>query len=231
MAQIGHTDPKSSPSGPLDLNPAGARPVDGRVMVRRNQVGRATVATVAVVAAAVVVAVARGGGEDPAVPIRPAAFDWLHPRAIPFSWSALRVPESPAQLPLPTGWKQARGDAGTRTAELEGPSGGIAGYLNATPRQGEETLANWPEFRPDHNRDEGDRDVRLLASAPRLRFRSGTGSCVLDSYLTTAGRRYREIACIVAGRSASTVVVAAAAPRRWATEAPVLERAVAGFET
>jgi hypothetical protein len=198
--------------------------------VRRNEVGRATLATVVVVAVAAIIVV-RGGGEDQAAPIRPAVFAWLHPRVIPSSWSVLRVPESPAQLPLPTGWKQAHGDAGTRTAELEGPSGEIAGYLNATPRQGEETPASWPEFRPDHNRDEGDRDVRLLASAPALRFRGGTGSCVLDSYLTTAGRRYREIACIVAGRSASTVVVAAAPPGRWATEAPVLERAVAGFET
>jgi hypothetical protein len=201
-------------------------------MVRRNPVRRAAVVAVAVtVAVGVIAAIAQGGGEDPAAPVRPGAFAWLRPRAIPSSWSALRVPGTPAELPLPTGWRRASGDAGTRTAELEGPSGEIAGYLNATPRQGDETLASWPEFRPDHNRDEGDREVRLLASAPELRFGGGTGSCVLDSYLTTAGRRYREIACLVAGRSASTVVVAAAPPGRWATEAPVLERAVAGFET
>jgi hypothetical protein len=200
-------------------------------MVRRDRFGRIGVTAVAVVAAAVVVAIAHGSGAGQAAPLRSAAFGWLHPRAIPSSWSELRVPGSPARLPLPPGWRRASGDAGTRTAELEGPSGQIAGYLNATPRQGDETPASWPEFRPDHNRDEGDREVRLLASAPGLRFRGGTGSCVLDSYLTTAGRRYREIACLVAGRSASTVVVAAAPPGRWATEAPVLERAVAGFET
>lgn len=133
-------------------------------------------------------------------------------------------------MPLPNGWARARGDAGTRTAELKRPSGEIAGYLNATPREGAETPANWPRFRPEHDRDEGDRDVRLLASGQRLRFRSGTGSCVLDAYRTITGARYREIACIVAGRSASAVVVAAAPPRLWATEAPVLERAIAGFE-
>lgn len=111
------------------------------------------------------------------------------------------------------------------------PSGRIVGYLNATPRQGSETLANWSDFRVDHNRDEGDRDVRLLGSASRIRFRSGAASCVLDSYSTSAGRRYCEIACLVAGRTASTVIVAAAPPGRWAEEAPLLERAVTDFTT
>jgi hypothetical protein len=203
------------------------------VTARRNWT-LATAAIVAVLAVVTVaVAIARGGDGGPVAPVHPhpGAFAWLRPRAIPSSWSALRVPGSPARLPLPGGWKQAHGDAGTRTAELENSSGEIVGYLNATPQEGKETLANWSQFRPAHNRDEGDREVRLLASARGLPFQGGTGSCVLDSYLTAAGTRYREIACLVAGSSASTVVVAAAPPRRWAAEALVLERAVAGFET
>jgi hypothetical protein len=112
-----------------------------------------------------------------------------------------------------------------------GPSGRIAGYLNATPRQGSESAANWSVFRVDHNRDEGDRDVRRLAHGTNLRFRSATGSCVLDSYRTSSGNRFREIACIVSGRSATTVIVAAAPPSHWAVEAPVLERAINSFTT
>jgi hypothetical protein len=105
------------------------------------------------------------------------------------------------------------------------------GYLNATPRQGTETAANWSDFRVGHNRDEGDRDVRLLAAAAGLRFRSGSGSCVIDSYRTETGNPYREIACIVSGRSATTVIVASAPPSRWAEEAPMIERAINGFTT
>jgi hypothetical protein len=223
--------PRARGARRLDLNSTTESLVIRQVTIRKDWM-RAAVATAAVLAvAAVVVAVAQGGDGGPVPPVHPGAFDWLRPRGIPSSWSALRVPGSPARLPLPGGWKQAHGDAGTRTAELENSSGDIVGYLNATPKEGKETLANWPRFRPAHNRDERDREVRLLASARGLPFQGGAGSCVLDSYLTATGTRYKEIACIVAGSSASTVIVAAAPPRRWAVETPVLERAVAGFET
>ena len=53
---------------------------------------------------------------------------------------------------------------------------------------------------------------------------------MIDSYSTTR-MRFREIACIVAGPRATTVVVAAAPARRWAHEAPLLRRAVASFRT
>jgi hypothetical protein len=131
---------------------------------------------------------------------------------------------------VPPGWRSTDGDPGTRTAISRGPSGRIAGYLNATPRQGAETAANWSAFRVAHNRDEGDRDVRLQAAATGLRFRGASGSCVLDSYRTESGARYREMACIVSGRS-TTVIVAAAPPQRWPAEAPTIERAIADFTT
>jgi hypothetical protein len=160
-----------------------------------------------------------------------ASFAWLHPSPVPVGWTTRQLHGSPARLSAPPGWRPAAGDPGTRTLVSRSPSGRIVGYLNATPRQGDESAADWPAFRVDHNREEGDRDVKLLAAAAGLRFRSGTGSCVIDSYLTTSGNRYREIACLVSGRSAATVIVAAAPPSHWAVEAPVLERAVSGFTT
>jgi hypothetical protein len=188
------------------------------------------VAAAAVVAA---IAVARSGGDSDTQPSQAGgkAFGWLRPGALPAAWSTLPLPNSPARLPLPPGWRATTTDPGTQTAILRGHSGEIAGYLNATPRQGKESLADWADFRVEHNRDEGDRDVRLLAHVTGFRFPSATGSCVLDAYRTSSGRRYREVACIVAGHSATTVIVAAAPPRLWDAEAPTIQRAITGFTT
>ena len=190
-------------------------------------------ATVVVFISVVAVAVADQGGRDPQPPAtgRATAFAWLHPGLVPAGWTTRRLPGSPARLSAPPGWRPARSDPGTRTMVSRGHSGRIVGYLNATPRQGEESAVNWPAFRLAHNREEGDRDARRLAAGADLRFRSGTGSCLIDSYLTTSGNRFREIACIVSGRSVTTVIVAAAPPSHWAVESPVLERAVNAFTT
>lgn len=196
----------------------------------RKTIALTVVLALAAIAAAAVAA-AGGGETQPGSGTQARAFDWLRPGAVPGDWSMRRLPGSPASLPVPPGWALEAGDPGTRTAVLRGASGEIAGYLNATPRQGEESLSNWGEFRVEHNRDEGDRDVTLLAAASGLRLRSGRGSCVLDSYRTTSDSRYRELACIVAGPAATTVIVAAAPPRRWKAEAPTLRRAVALFAT
>jgi hypothetical protein len=104
----------------------------------------------------------------------------------------------------------------------------IDAYLNATPRQGSETLANWSRFRPEHNRGEGNRSLRVLASASGLSFRSGRSSCVIDGY-TTSKAAYREIACLVAAPSGSAVVVAAAPTSLWDDQVATLERAVSSF--
>jgi hypothetical protein len=106
----------------------------------------------------------------------------------------------------------------------------IRGYPNATPRQGGEAV-EWASFRVDHNRDEGDVDVKPVASATNLRFRNGHGSCVIDTYKSSSGRSYREIACIVAGARATTVVVGAAPPAQWSRQGPALERAISSFLT
>jgi hypothetical protein len=78
--------------------------------------------------------------------------------------------------------------------------------------------------------EESSKDVRLIASAHRLRFRSGQGSCVIDSYRTSR-TRYREIACLVAGAHTSSVVVGAAPSKTWAQRAETIERAVASLRT
>jgi len=154
-------------------------------------------------------------------------FAWLRPAPPPTGWKVARIPGG-STLAYPPGWKPIKTDPGTATVALLGGGKRIDGYLNATPKQGSETPANWRSFRVDHNRGEGSRNVRLAASADDLRFRSGRGSCVVDSY-TTSKAAYREIACLVAGPSSSAVVVAAAPVELWHDQAATLQRAVSSF--
>lgn len=155
------------------------------------------------------------------------AFAWLRPAPPPADWNVARI-RGGATLSYPPGWRPIKTDPGTATAALVRGGDGIAGYLNATPRQGQETLENWSSFRPDHNRDEGDRSVHLIASSTGLRFRGGQGSCVIDEY-TTSKATYREIACLASGARSSAVVVAAAPTSGWHEEAATLRRAVSAF--
>ena len=155
------------------------------------------------------------------------AATWLRASPPPAGWPVAAVP-SGAQLIYPPGWRSVHGDKGTVTAELRGAHGDLVGYLNLTPRQGEETLATWPEFRTDHNREEGDRQVRRLAAATNLTFPSGSGSCVRDSYTTRTRAHYIEIACFVVGSRTSAVVVGAAPPAAWPRVATDIGRAIVG---
>jgi acyl-CoA reductase-like NAD-dependent aldehyde dehydrogenase len=98
-----------------------------------------------------------------------------------------------------------------------------------TPREGHETQADWPRFRVEHNAEEGDREVTMLAAARNLRFRAAGGTCVRDSYVTTTGAQYTELACLLTGRHTSAVVVGASPPGVWAKMGPLIERAIAAF--
>jgi hypothetical protein len=159
------------------------------------------------------------------------AFRWLQPRPAPSGWKVARLPSGAATFAYPRSWRPIRTDPATASVALIGHGRGIRGYLNATPRQGTETLANWPSFRIHHLReDDSSKDVRLIASARGLRFRSGRGSCVIDSYRTSR-TRYREIACLVAGARTSSVVVGAAPSRTWTQQAETIERAIASLRT
>jgi hypothetical protein len=92
-------------------------------------------------------------------------------------------------------------------------------------------LANWPSFRIQHLlEEESSKDVRLIASAHGLRFRSGRGSSVSDSYRTSR-TRYREIACLVAVARSSSVLVGAAPWKTWAHQAETIERTIASLRT
>jgi hypothetical protein len=192
--------------------------------MRRTPV-KVSIVAVAAVAAALIVGVTSGGG-DPGHRRAAAPFAWLHPAAPPAGWKVVRIPGG-ATLAYPPGWRPIKTDPGTASvALLSGDH--FDGFLNATPKGGTETAANWSRFRPDHNRGEGNRDVHLLASAENLSFRSGRGSCVIDSY-TTSKATFREIACLVSGPDATAVVVAAAPNAGWEHRAATLERAVSSF--
>ncbi|MBV9803565.1 MAG: hypothetical protein JO130_10260 [Solirubrobacterales bacterium] len=165
---------------------------------------------------------------SPAASGTPPAFAWLRPEPPPPGWTVARL-RAGATLAVPPGWRRIRADVGTASAARVDPASGlIAEYLNSTPQQGDETLQNWSRFRPDHNLDEGDRHEQVLAAAQGLRFRSGSGSCVIDRYRTSRAG-YQEIACLVRGARGESVIVAAALTAHWAQAAAVLERAVSAF--
>lgn len=156
------------------------------------------------------------------------AFAWLRPQPPPTGWPVART-STGAELAYPPDWRRVKGDPGTVTAALLAPDGRYVGYLNVTPRQGAETLADWSSFRIEHNTEEGDRAVTRLAAASGLRFLTGRGSCVKDSYTTAIGAHYIEIACLVSGAGGESVIVGAAPPSSWSSKSTVIMRAISGF--
>ena len=190
---------------------------------------RATAGLVVLAAAAVLLFAGVGGGGQSDHRHASGPFAWLRQAPPPAGWSVADTPRG-GTLAYPPGWKPIKTDPGTASVALLGRGGRIDGFLNATPKQGSETLANWSRFRPAHNREEGDTNVRLIASARDLKFRDGRGSCVIDTY-TTSKASYREIACLVAGRTTSAVIVAAAPVELWNAQAATLRRAVSSFGT
>lgn len=198
--------------------------------IRRH---RAFVAALALVSAATLAACGGSSSSDeadtgPPAPAKPAAFAWLNPASPPAGWRTKDLPSGGATLAYPAGWHLTRTDPGTVTAARTA-GGEILGYLNITPQQGAENLGNWASFRPAHNRDEGDSDLVPLASAAGLSFRNGMGSCVKDRYATESAHHYVEVACIVRGATATTVIVGATPPSLWARMSPAIERAISSF--
>jgi hypothetical protein len=160
----------------------------------------------------------------------PASFSWLDPAAAPSGWRHATTPTTSATLFFPPGWRGIPGDKGTLTEALKDSSGLYAGYLNVTPRQGPEGLKGWAAFRTNHNRADGDRQVRQLTAAEGLHFLNAQGSCVIDDYLSRVGSHpYREIACIVTGSRHTDVFIAAALIRDWRTLGLTLERSASSL--
>ena len=165
-------------------------------------------------------------------PLTPAAnrraFSWLQPAAAPAGWDSASIARG-LTLHYPPTWQRVPGDHGTVSAALKNAEGEFLGYLNLTPRQAGEQLGTWASFRTHHNAEEGDRDVKQLAAVTSVRFRSGQASCVRDSYTTGTGDRFIELACLVRGPRATSVIVGAAPPREWARTSPLLERSISAF--
>lgn len=155
------------------------------------------------------------------------SFAWLASGPAPPAWSPAGMLAGGA-LPRPRGWQAIHGDRGSVSFAQLRMGGTVVGYLNATPRSGAETLANWTRFRVHHNAAEGDRNVRASAGSDGLRIGADHASCVIDDYLTRLSS-YREIACLIAGARATTVVVGASPPSNWSRQRPIIERAIAGF--
>src|SRR3954469_13498992 len=118
-------------------------------------------ASVAVAALAVAAGVTGCGGGDASHRRGVARFAWLRPAPPPASWKVVRIAGGSA-LAYPPGWRSIKTDPGPASAALLGSGERIDAYLNATPDQGRESLANWSRFRPDHNRAEGSRGVRVV---------------------------------------------------------------------
>ena len=157
-------------------------------------------------------------------------FRQLRPAAAPASWRHLTLPGGTAVLSYPPGLRPLTGDADAVSAARLGPGGAFQLYLNATPRQGSERLANWAAFRLHLLRSDDAASASLVGAAQGIKFRGGTGSCVMDRYVTRIGRHhFQEIACLVQGHASASVVVAAAPTAQWATAQPVLLRAVAAY--
>jgi hypothetical protein len=163
-------------------------------MATSKSVGRTAIlgALAIVLAAAVAVPLIAGAGSSGArarAAVQPgsAGFSWFHPAPPPAGWQQTTTPTSQATLFYPPGWTAILGDRGTVTTSLRALSGLYVGYLNATPQQGTEQLHGWAAFRIDHNREEGDTQVRQVAAAEDLPFTNAHGSCVIDDYLGICG--------------------------------------------
>jgi hypothetical protein len=140
-------------------------------------------------------------------------------------WAQISI-SAGATLSYPARWTRIKADRGAASVAQIGRGGIFLGYLNLTPRQGAETLRDWPRFRPHHNIEEGDRQVRSLSVRRDVAFRGGRGTCVTDSYATRTHSHYREIACLVVGHRSSVVVIGASSAAQWRQTAPVLNRAI-----
>jgi len=196
------------------------------VTVRTARRGRYALAAIAAIAASAATVVAFAlPGRSPA-----RAFPPLHPAAAPAGWRHLELPNGTAVLSYPPSLHSLAGDADAVSAARLGPGGAFQLYLNATPRQGSERLHGWAAFRLRLLRSDDAASARRDAAAEGVKFRGGTGSCVIDTYVTRiGGHHYEEIACLVRGRTSASVIVAAAPAARWARARPLLLRAVAAY--
>jgi len=167
---------------------------------------------------------AAGGASIPRVRL-------LAARHAPAGWHNASLLGGRAVLAYPPAMHLVEGDRGTVSAAKFNASGAYLMYLNATPKQSSETLGNWPGFRIEHLKKENAVTARLIAESRGVRFLGGTGTCVVDAYVTKVkSNHYTELACFVRGQTTSSVIIAAAPTARWASASRVLMRAVAAYQ-
>jgi hypothetical protein len=171
------------------------------------------------------------GSDGAARASAPAGFGWFHPAPAPDAWLRASLSGQRATLSYPGSLRPEHGDPGTVTVGSTARSGQVLVYLNVTPKQGGETLHDWPDFRVEHLREDGQSAVRLDGASGPLDFRGGHGRCVIDSYTTGEHHNhYREIACIVQGARAASVLVAATSTAAWQANRALLERVVSSYQ-
>jgi hypothetical protein len=150
--------------------------------------------------------------------------------APPTSWTRLTLPSGLGSLAEPPRFRAVRGDQGTATLALLGSDSTYLGYLNVTPRQGDERLAGWAAFRLAHLRGDGSISARQDGAVESVRTGQSLRSCVTDDYVTEIGHHhFHEVACLVMTTSAGSVVVAATPSGDPAHLWAQLERTVAAY--
>jgi hypothetical protein len=168
-----------------------------------------------------------GGAGRPAA----AGFAWFRPGPAPGDWLRAGLSGQRATLSYPGSLRPMPGDDGTVTVGSTAKSGQVLVYLNVTPKQGDETLRNWTDFRLEHLRDDGQTAVHLDSVSPSLHFRGGAGRCVTDHYMSKIDHNhYNEIACIVQGAHATSVLVAATSAAAWQADGALLEKVVSAYQ-
>jgi hypothetical protein len=188
------------------------------------------VLAIAVVATGVLLGVhGRGHHERRQAPTLSLA--WFSATAAPARWHHDPLPGGAGVLAAPPQFQRLHADPGTVARGL-GQAGQAlpAVYLDATPQQGDESLAGWPRFRLAHLTDDDASSADIDAAAAGLRFQGGIGSCVLDDYVTKVqANHFREVACFVHGQHGGSVIVAATLARDWNTYSALVERSVEAY--
>jgi len=159
----------------------------------------------------------------------PGPFRWLAPAPAPNGWKHISIPSGDAVLSYPPSLAPIHADSTSVSVAKRDKSGTIHVYLNSTPQQGTESLSNWTHYRISHNRIVSDA-VHQDAAGVGLHLLGAKASCVIDDYLSRVHvHHYREIACLVQGRTKASVIVAAALESDWTRAAPLLKRAISAY--
>ncbi len=156
-------------------------------------------------------------------------FTWLVPTSAPVTWHHEFTPAGTATLSYPPSFLPVESDPlSVSVAVGRGPE--FVAYLNVTPRQGDERLADFAAFRLHHLGDDGAQRVHDDGGGRGLPFHGGRGSGVLDDYFTRVGNNhYREIAALVVGGHGSWVIVGASLDADYARFRPLLQQAISSF--